>query len=407
MFNSSSVRQSSESVGWSLTSVASSSLSTGSDISSSSSGPAIVTPSSSSLSGLSSTSQWSSSSSSASYYSSSSNELLSSSEVFSSSPSGSTSDQTSTSISEAPFASSTASSSSFPRSSSVFTDESTDGSTVSSTASPSPAVSPEPSYIISSSSKSEYIIYTQHYRITGSSTTFETGLPTTTVRAKTATSSFSVPTATQTRDLQFYQNWLSGSLDDSSSSTSPTRNKIIGGVVGGVGGLLICTIIVWFMFFRRRRSKAPSATGFTYEIGRRAGYPSQSQSIDLDQEKVLPAVQGSFLSRMKNKAIARLSRGRETLEQPEDRDPFQDEFNFRERPQPAALPPRRQPEPTTRAAYDVPIDHRFSYVSSMTDSSYISSAQGDYSSLSSTSLRLPPDVANRSEGSHGFLREVI
>lgn len=392
VFNSSSVRQSSETGGWSLTDIAFSSVSTSAEESTSTWGPAIVTPSSSSLassqSSFKSGSRWSS----ASYVSSSVYD------VSSSSPTVFSSDQTSVSTLVPSYSWSSLSSSSSEQSSlSDFATTSTSASS--------------PRYTVSSDSKSAFIIYTQQYYITGSSTTFETGLPTTTVRAKTATSSFSVPSTTQTRDLGFYQNWLNGSLGESGSPTTPAKNKIIGGVVGGVGGLLLCSIVIWLMFFRRRKNKAEPTVGFTYEIGRRAGYPSQSQSVDIDQEKTQPTRQAPFLARIKNKAIAQISKNRNSVPQNEESDPFQEEFDFRKRPQPPIPPARSRhdtnQEVSTRPAYDVPIDHRFSYVSSLTDSSYISSAQGDYSSLSSTSVRLPSDVPNHSESSHGFLREVI
>lgn len=253
------------------------------------------------------------------------------------------------------------------------------------------------------------------YHITGSTTTFDTGLPTTTARAKTATSSFSVPTSTQTKSLQFYQNWLDGDLGESNGPSTPTKNKIIGGVVGGVGGAILCCIVIWFMFFRRRKEKTQATRGFTSEIGRRAGYPVPSQQAEHDQEKAVPPEtnngQTAFLSRIKNKAMAQMSKNKSEVGSHGDSgNPFQDEFNFQARQQPPIPPPRniQGSHNSYPAGHDVPIDNRFSYVSSMTDSSYISSAQGDYSSMSSTSIRLAPEGnRNPSETSYGFLREVI
>ncbi|QLL34920.1 hypothetical protein HG536_0H02950 [Torulaspora globosa] len=270
-----------------------------------------------------------------------------------------------------------------------------------------------PSYTVSQDSRSIYYIYTQLYHITGSTTTFDTGLPTTTARAKTVTSSFSVPTSTQTRGIQFYENWLDGGLGEASSPSSPTKNKIIGGVVGGVAGALLCGIVLWLMFFRRRKKTTKAPRGFTSKIGRRAGYPLPSQASDHDQEKVSPPATGSgqtaLLSRIKSKAMAQISRNKgETDPRNDSGNPFQDEFNFQARRPPPIPPSRNITGIYASADPEVPVDHRFSYVSSLTDSSYISSTQGNYSSMSSSSIRLAPDAErNPSESARGFLREVI
>ncbi|QLQ82040.1 hypothetical protein HG537_0G02940 [Torulaspora globosa] len=277
----------------------------------------------------------------------------------------------------------------------------------SSAASTTSTSTPAPSYTVSQDSRSVYYIYTQLYHITGSTTTFDTGLPATTARRKTDTSSFSVPTSTQTRGIQFYENWLDGNLGEASGPSNPTKNKIIGGVVGGVAGALLCGIVLWLMFFRRRGKTKKAPRGFTSKIGRRAGYPLPSQPLDHDQEKVYPPAtsngQTALLSRIKNKAMAQISKNRSETDPNDNGNPFQDEFNFQAR-RPPPIPPSRN----TPASQDVPVDHRFSYVSSLTDSSYISSTQGDFSSISSTSIRLATDgERNPSESAHGFLREVI
>lgn len=162
------------------------------------------------------------------------------------------------------------------------------------------------------------------------------------------------------------------------------------------------------MFFRRRK-KAPRE--FTSKIGRRAGYPLPSQPLDHDQEKVAASAasngQAALLSRIKS--MAQISKNKsETDPRNDTGNPFQDEFNFQDRRPPPIPPSRNVAGLQAPAIPEVPVDHRFSYVSSLTDSSYVSSSQGDFSSMSSTPIRLAPDnERDHSESAQGFLREVI
>lgn len=96
--------------------------------------------------------------------------------------------------------------------------------------------------------------------------------------------------------------------------------------------------------------------------------------------------------------------------------PFRDEFNFRRRPviPPPVPPPRKMHSntqyPATSRSSNTPRDNRSSYVSSLGDSSFVSSLQGDYSTLSSGPIRLDPGNYNAGnpEGPYGgFFREVV
>lgn len=265
-----------------------------------------------------------------------------------------------------------------------------------------------------------YYIYTQMYEITGSTTTFNTGILSTVELAKSASTSFSVPQTTSTKDIQFYQNWLDGSLGNSGAQLqNATKNKIIGGVVGGVGGLIICSLILWLMFSRRKKNKDKEAnTSFSSEIGRRVGYPLPSPSLDANEEKIITPDNstGAIFSKIKNKAKAFPQISRNVNDTGEDNNnddnPFQNEFNFEARLPPPPVPPPRK----TTMQYPIPggegtsqTDGRYSYVSSMSDSSFASSA-GDYSTMSSTSIRLGSEYNNYNNApgsSQGFLREVI
>lgn len=273
-------------------------------------------------------------------------------------------------------------------------------------------------FSVSQNAQSVYYIYTQMYQITGSTTTFNTGILSTVELAKSASTSFSVPQTTSTKDIQFYQNWLNGNLGDSGAqSPNATKNKIIGGVVGGVGGLIICSLIIWLMFSRRRKNKDEQVnTSFSSEIGRRAGYPLPSPSPDANEEKIITQDNGTgaIFSKIKNKAKAfpQMSRNVEdSREDNHDDNPFQNEFNFEARIPPPVPPPRKAtmqyPIPGGEATSQT--DGRYSYVSSMSDSSYVSSA-GDHSTMSSTSIRLGSEYNNNNNvpgSSQGFLREVI
>lgn len=282
------------------------------------------------------------------------------------------------------------------------------------------ASSADSGFSVSQDAQSVYYIYTQMYEITGSTTTFNTGILSTVELAKSASTSFSVPQSTSTKDIQFYQNWLDGSLGNSGAqSQNATKNKIIGGVVGGVGGLIICSLVVWLMFSRRRKNKDKEVnTSFSSEIGRRVGYPLPSPSLDANEEKIITPDNstGAIFSRIKNKAKAFPQISRNVNDTGEDNNnddnPFQNEFNFEARLPPPPVPPPRK----TTMQYPIPggeatsqTDGRYSYVSSMSDSSFASSA-GDYSTMSSTSIRLDSEYNNNNNvpgSSQGFLREVI
>lgn len=277
----------------------------------------------------------------------------------------------------------------------------------------------EPGFSVSTNLKSIYYIYTQMYEITGSSTTFSTGLPTTTViDAQLSTSIFSTPKSTMTKDLEFYEKWANGNLATTSLNQS-RKNKIIGGVVGGVGGLILCCLVIFFFFWKKRKD-SKKVKGFSSEIGRRAGYPFPSSEGDIYEEKtaITDNSAGAVFARIKDRAIPPiLKKVAPEQEIPiSEGDPFQNEFNFESRVRPPLPPPRKNTASNSHVSPNIPsnptpirevetTDNRYSYVSSMSESS----AQGDYSTMSSTSIRLGMQGHDNSlsHSSQGFFREVI
>lgn len=265
--------------------------------------------------------------------------------------------------------------------------------------------------VVSSSEDSQtiYYFYTQAYDITGSSTTFTTGLPTTVALAKSAVrSSFSVPSSTVTADMSFYQHWLNGGLDSNQNQDTSKSNTgtIVGSIVGSIGGILVCAVIVWFLLFKRRKNKRElkENSSFRHEIGRRTGFPTTAQARETSVHAQDPAAQQT------------------NTESSSTNNPFSNEFNFRARgTAPPPPPPPRNGIILDNSSQNISNDsmnpdNRFSYVSSFTYSSLGSSTQGGFSALSSNSINLGHglnnSVPNDERGSaqdktHGFLREII
>lgn len=262
--------------------------------------------------------------------------------------------------------------------------------------------------VVSSSEDSQtiYYFYTQAYDITGSSTTFATGLPTTVALAKSAVSSFSVPSSTITADMSFYQHWLNGGLDDNQNQGTSKSNTgtIVGSIVGSIGGILVCAVIVWFLLFRKRKGKRElkENSSFCHEIGRRTGFPTTAQARETS---VHAQDSGAQQTNMDSNST---------------NNPFSNEFNFKARCA-TAVPPSRNgvtldnPSQTIRND-SMNSNNRFSYVSSFTYSSLGSSTQGGFSALSSNSINLGPGLNNNvsnderasaRDTSQGFLREII
>ncbi|CAI4051433.1 hypothetical protein SUVZ_14G1500 [Saccharomyces uvarum] len=262
--------------------------------------------------------------------------------------------------------------------------------------------------VVSSSEDSQtiYYFYTQAYDITGSSTTFTTGLPTTVALAKSVVSSFSVPSSTITADMSFYQHWLDGGLDSNQNQGTSKSNTgtIVGSIVGSIGGILVCAVIVWFLLFRKRKSKREfkENSSFCHEIGRRTGFPTTAQARETSVHAQDPGAQQT------------------NTESSSTNNPFSNEFNFRARGTAPAPPPRNgitlDNSSQNISNYSMNPDNRFSYVSSFTYSSLGSSTQGGFSALSSNSINLGHGLNNNDsneergsaqDNSHGFLREII
>ncbi|QLG74264.1 hypothetical protein HG535_0G01480 [Zygotorulaspora mrakii] len=277
-------------------------------------------------------------------------------------------------------------------------------------------------FSISTSSDSIYLFYTQMYEITGSSTTFETGLPTKTVlNINAATSGFNSQKTTMTTGVDFYERWMRANQDRSrSNSSQANRDKIIGGVVGGVGGFIACCLVIFFIYWKRRTGQRETVKGFSSEIGRRAGYPWPASGDDTNEEKdaLDDHNADTILARIRNGTMLR-NKPPQQAPLVDESDPFQNEFNFesRRRPRPPLPPPRKaasvqnQP-PTSVESRNVgqilemdPEENRYSYISSMSESS----ALVDDSTMSSTSIRLGMYGHNNtvSDSTQGFFREVI
>ncbi|CAI4049705.1 hypothetical protein SKDZ_14G1470 [Saccharomyces kudriavzevii ZP591] len=258
----------------------------------------------------------------------------------------------------------------------------------------------------SGDSKTIYYFYTQAYDITGSSTTFATGLPTTIALAKSAATSFLAPSSTITADMSFYQHWLDGSLDNNQNQGTSKSNTgtIVGSVVGGVGGILVCALVVWFILFKKRKAKRAfkESDSFSHEIGRRTGFPTTAQAKETSlHAQESGAQQGS-------------------IENASTSNPFSNEFNFKARGVPPVPLPRNGmtinnfSQNMRNDAMNT--ENRFSYGSSFTYSSLGSSTQGGFSTLSSNSIRLGHGLDNNASNdgrnpsqnnSEGFLREII
>ncbi|CDF89341.1 ZYBA0S04-01926g1_1 [Zygosaccharomyces bailii CLIB 213] len=295
-------------------------------------------------------------------------------------------------------------------------------------------------YSVSYDTKYAYYIYTQTYIITDATTTFGTGIPTTVEEPRSVSTTFSAPQTIVTQDMQFYNNWLNSGVghtnaQHSSGSGKSDTGKIVGGVVGGVCGFLACCLVTW-IFFRRRRNGhkgiLKSAQGFSSEIGSRMDdSSSQEPQVPAFGEKPQASSDNNnngtpLFSIFRTQKIPETENGEANLdlflnpnqqrESKASENPFRDEFNFRRRPAipPPVPPPRKMHSntqyPATSRSSNTPRDNRSSYVSSLGDSSFVSSLQGDYSTLSSGPIRLDPGNYNAGnpEGPHGgFFREVV
>lgn len=291
-------------------------------------------------------------------------------------------------------------------------------------------------YSVSYGTKTVYYIYTQTYVITASSTTFGTGIPTTVAEPLSVSTSFSAPQTIVTQDIQFYNNWLNNdavhtSTHQSSGGGKSDTGKIVGGVVGGVCGLLACCLVTWIIFRRRRNSGQGNskAEGFSSEIGARLDYSTpELPQTPAFVEKPNPSADGSngtqLFSIFRTEQIPSTqleipnpdSSIDSNTSESEGSNPFRDEFNFKQRPPipPPVPPPRKMhsntQHPVASRNINSPRDNRSSYVSSLGDSSFVSSLQGDYSTMSSGPIRLDPsnyNAGNPEGPTGGFFREVI
>ncbi|GAV48103.1 hypothetical protein ZYGR_0I04000 [Zygosaccharomyces rouxii] len=298
-------------------------------------------------------------------------------------------------------------------------------------------------YSVSYGTRSAYYIYTQTYVITASTTTFETGIPTTVGMPRSGSSTFSTPQPAVTQDIGFYNYHLNKDNHHNSRRGGNDTGAIVGGVVGGVCGVVGCCLATWILLRRRRNHKrsAESPQGFSEEIGNRVENTSPSETprtyFQEKPEEYIASNTGNnenqLFSIFRTKRISRtpgvdLARNQFfdpnfpcSSETKGIEDPFRDKYNSRGRShgQVQVTPPRVPPPRKMHSNTQHPIpskninssrDNRSSLVSSLNDSSFASSLQGDYSTLSSGPIRLDPSVngSNIPENPEGgFFLEVI
>lgn len=270
-------------------------------------------------------------------------------------------------------------------------------------------------YSVSENQVSIFYIYTQQYDFTDSTTSFTTGLPTTIAVAWTneneVTTTFSVPQSTITTNASVYAMWVSGELGTSSSTEDTSSSKsnvgiIVGSVVGSVGGILLCFLLFWFIIFRRRRNKSNQSDfdkGFVHDIHNSINY-SSTRSESFKKEYISPKKNNKNNINGNDSGIS-------------PNNPFKNESEFDNRgPLPIPLPRKKYSNNLLPNQRNSSNDNRSSYTISTSDSSMDSSMIDDFSTFSSTSIRLDPrnsspftnDNDNR-HNSHpqGFFREII
>ena len=125
-------------------------------------------------------------------------------------------------------------------------------------------------YSVFTSDESIYVVYDQIYKITESSTTFNTHFPQTTVLKEADTPlTFTIPTNTITGDAKLYQN-LSGALNTQEGSNSYRKTGVIvGSTVGVVIGVVVVIFIGLIIIRNKRNMKKRSKKGFSHDIGKR------------------------------------------------------------------------------------------------------------------------------------------
>ncbi|AET40789.1 Tda7p Ecym_6417 [Eremothecium cymbalariae DBVPG len=291
-----------------------------------------------------------------------------------------------------------------------------------------------------------YVIYTQNYQFTASYTTFNTGLPVTSVMPTEVYSTFSTPTSVITTDVGLYKAWSNNLFGNPTPSANPykgsKKNMIIGTVLGSVCGFFFCLSVFCFMLFRKKKAlrKSKAERGFTHEIGCRLDYPVTEQhdrsrgnvgvGLSADLPPLLKSKYRLGVHKKKRSESALkefykrrdLSNGRRaSIDSTNSSNPFRDEFDFQQRTQPPPVPPRvLRPAvhmQTSRATLKLNgLFNRYSYVSSVNDETTDNLSSDIYSSESgSIPILLAPrsrsDAANPSQvthvGSQSFLKEVL
>lgn len=284
------------------------------------------------------------------------------------------------------------------------------------------------------------IIYTQNYDFTGPSTSFVTGIPSTIKIPKKEFSTlpsetFSVLRSTVTADVSLYEKWLDGGklgndVTGLAGSGSTDKGTIIGSVVGSVCGVIVCGLIIWGLVCRQHKRRGifdedddEDANNFKTD---ERHFLSKNISRDFSSR---PGYHSMFTKKQTINAGD------------ENRNPFNNEFDFNNRTNPPPIPAPRKARNSTlqsgAAATAIPavydssssssssgldpnsrsqnVVNRDSYFSSVTgsydSSSFGSSITDGYSLLSTTPAPAPemyPNaMRNASSNSQGFLRELI
>lgn len=280
--------------------------------------------------------------------------------------------------------------------------------------------------------------------ITASTTTFGTGLPTTVEMPRSGSKTFSAPQSAITQGMEFYNSWLDNNFNNGknhhhSHGGGSDTGAIVGSVVGGVCGLLGCCLAAWIFLHRRRNKKrnAVASRGFGEEIGNRLedASPPETARTGFQEKPEEPLYNSTGNNESQFFSIFRTTEIPQTANEnpasnpnslrPRETDgfenPFHDEFILRGRPhtqaqvKPPPIPPPRKMHSNTQ--HPVPFrnidsshEDYSSLASSLNDSSFVSSLQGDYSTLSSGPIRLEHgsyggNIPENPAG--GFFREII
>ena len=284
------------------------------------------------------------------------------------------------------------------------------------------------------------IIYTQNYDFTGPSTSFVTGIPSTIKIPKKEFSTlpsetFSVLRSTVTADVSLYEKWLDGGklgndVTGLAGSGSTDKGTIIGSVVGSVCGVIVCGLIIWGLVCRQHKRRGifdedddEDANNFKTD---ERHFLSKNISRDFSSR---PGYHSMFTKKQTINAGD------------ENRNPFNNEFDFNNRTNPPPIPAPRKArnstlqsgaaatavpavydssssssssglDPNSRGQNAVNRDSYFSSVTGSYDSSSLGSSITDGYSLLSTTPAPAPEMypnamRNASSNSQGFLRELI